>query len=49
MMSSRTSALAAVAQSAGEGRTSQPLAFLDAAIHSPRLVQAVCWLLVLFL
>jgi hypothetical protein len=34
---------------ANEGRAQQVPNFLDAAIYSPRLLQAFCWLLVFFL
>jgi hypothetical protein len=48
-MSTRTPTLAAFALAAGEGNPQQLPNFFDAVIYSPHLMQAFCWLLVLFL
>lgn len=48
-MATRLPTLGAFTLSVGDNRTAQPPNNRDAAIHILWLVQAICWLLVLFL
>jgi hypothetical protein len=48
-MTPRTPTLASFTLYAGEGPIPQPQNNFGAAVHSSRLAQALCWLLVLFL
>jgi hypothetical protein len=48
-MTIRIPTLAAFTLTFTEGSTPQPLKILAAAIHSSRLLQALCWSLVFFL